>query len=223
MFRVKICGVTSVEDAAAAKRAGADAIGLNFYERSPRFVTVDHAEEISAGATDLARVGVFVNMPADAIVGCVASASLTAVQLHGDEPPELAVELLSSLPRGVEVLRAFRRKDGDLSSVVDYLAEVSRLGGMLKTVLIDAYVPGHYGGAGARADWRNLAGWRERLPPLRLILAGGLDPTNVAEAIGIVWPSGVDVASGIELSPGKKDSGAMRQFAQEAQRAFDLL
>ncbi|QDU91143.1 N-(5'-phosphoribosyl)anthranilate isomerase [Pirellulimonas nuda] len=221
MFRVKICGVTTAQDAAAAVAAGADAIGINFFPGSPRCVSSAQASEVAKAAQGALRVGVFVNASASMIVAAAEEVGLDAVQLHGDEPPAAAIELAALLPEGVALLHAFRLPTGDLSAVASYAAAVAGGGRPLAAVLVDAYSPAAYGGTGARADWRALSGWRERLPGQRLVLAGGLTPKNVAEAIGQVRPDGVDVASGVESSPGVKDQAKSRLFVDQARKAFD--
>lgn len=220
MFTVKICGLTSVEDAGAAVQAGADAIGLNFYKESKRCVAPTHAQAICAYVGDRAlRVGVFVNHDTADIERTMAACPLDVVQLHGDEPPE-AVARVAHHP----VVRARRLDAKGVAAVAEDLACcLTAAGRAVDAVLIDAAAPGHYGGTGQTVAWPDLAGDRPWLGDTPLILAGGLTPDNVAEAIRVVRPRGVDVASGVEVSPGVKDATMVRDFVQAAQGAFAAL
>lgn len=214
MFRVKICGLTSVADALEAVAAGADAIGLNFYPRSPRCITPQLAAEISqAVGPQVVRVGVFVNAPTIEIRRLAADCSLDAVQLHGDELPAAVRDLA-----GIPVVRAMRIAN-DLSDAQRHLDQCQALAALPRTLLVDAAVVGQYGGSGRAAPWEILAA-RGPLCGLPLILAGGLHAENVAAAIAIVRPDGVDVASGVEESPGRKSPERMRAFVDAARRAL---
>jgi phosphoribosylanthranilate isomerase len=220
MIQIKICGITTPEDAIMAVDAGADAIGLNFFAKSPRYVSPEAARTIAAAVKGRAtRVGVFVN-PTVAEVRLIASdVDLDLVQLHGDEAPELAAELSDH----IRVMKAFRIGPEGLKSVLEYLDCFRRYGGHMQQVLFDARKPGQYGGTGKTADWDTLKdypqdGWH----PL-LVLAGGLTPDNVAKAIQAVRPSGVDTASGVEQSPGRKDAVLVARFVSEARRALATL
>jgi phosphoribosylanthranilate isomerase len=223
MFRIKICGVTNVPDAITAVDAGADAIGLNFYEKSPRFITDEVAASIiKATPPDLKRVGVFVNHEADEIHRVMAElghqpTGLHAVQLHGDEP----AFLLRSL-RFRHIIRARRFDKNGVAAITNDLINCDKCGHMPNAVLIDAHSPGAYGGTGETVSWAGLADHKRWLK-VPLILAGGLTPDNVAEAIRIVRPHGVDVASGVESTPGKKDPHKVRDFIAAARAAFDAL
>jgi len=202
MVKVKICGITSVDDARLAVQYGADAIGLNFYPHSPRYVDLAKAEKIrEAVPSGVWCVGVFVNAPRSAVEEIVSCLHLDAIQFHGDEKEE---ELKGW---GRKVIRAFRLRGGELPSQVlacgaDYL-------------LIDAYEESKYGGTGQTLSWDALGD----LPRDRLILAGGLTPENVAQAVRAVRPLAVDVASGVETSPGKKDPHKLEAFISHAQAA----
>jgi phosphoribosylanthranilate isomerase len=215
-FRIKICGVTNIADAQAAADAGADAIGLNFYGASPRHLSSDAAQYIAEELKgDVERVGVFVNAPDDAIREICKDASMGIVQLHGDEPPSI----LGKLSR-FEVIRARRLDARGIAAIEDDLqACTDAAGSPPNAVLIDAAAAGQYGGTGTTVDWRQLAG-HESMLSVPLILAGGLTPENVAEAIRIVRPQAVDVASGVESSPGKKDHAKVRDFVAAAREAF---
>jgi phosphoribosylanthranilate isomerase len=201
--KVKLCGITSVADAALCVDAGADAIGLNFAPRSPRRVSVETAREIAAGVKGrVLIVGVFVDAPFEAIDETIREVGLGCVQLHGDEPPEL---LARFLPHAYKAIRV-----RDASSIED----ARRYGG--EHVLLDAFVPGEPGGTGRTFAWELAQGLaRER----RVTLAGGLVPGNVAAAIAAVHPYAVDVASGVERAPGVKDEALVRAFVKAAKQA----
>jgi phosphoribosylanthranilate isomerase len=244
MFRIKICGITSVDDALLAAEAGADAIGLNFYAQSPRHLSPVAAAEIverlreDFPPEEVQVVALFVNHTVEEILWTIREADLygpgLCLQLHGDEPPELLRELQSHglgaaghllqatghVPT-VPVIRAFRCQGGDFSAVELFLGECQRLSASPQAVLIDAYEPGIYGGSGQRADWPAIRQWRPHLQQ-PLILAGGLTPENVAEAIAASHPDAVDVASGIESAPGKKDYAKTMAFVAAAKRALDV-
>ena len=205
--RVKICGVMTPADAVFAADCGADALGLNFYPKSPRFLTDDAAWEILRELTPfVAPVGVFVGTPAGKVSATAARLGLRAVQTYTDAPlPRADDEPAAYLP-------AFRVKDvSDLDAVRGFVKSCR-----CAAVLIDSFVAGEMGGTGHRAPWELLAGFDPGVP---VILAGGLTPDNVAEAIRLVRPWGVDVASGVESSPGVKDAGKVRAFVQNATAA----
>lgn len=233
MFQVKICGLTSSSDALAAAQAGADALGLNFYSPSPRYVTLSQAQEIARtvrkalGERAPRMVGVFVNAQREEILQAVQSVALDAVQLHGDEKPEFIEELQARLrslrsEKPMPIVRAFRcRDDAGLQPVVDYLKGSPPE--MLSAVLLDAHAPGVFGGTGKVVDWHAVAAAREYLSDVKIILAGGLTPQNVAQAILTARPAGVDTASGVEDSPGVKDAEKMAAFVAEAKRGLALI
>jgi phosphoribosylanthranilate isomerase len=207
MVRVKICGITNSADARAAGNLGADALGFNFYERSSRVISPANAWRIISRLPEtMESVGVFVNWSAEAIVALGRALSLDAVQLHGDEAPGV----VRQCTRYFRVTKAFR-VGGRFP-----LRSLRRYGGA-SAFLFDAAVgTGQYGGTGKRADW-SVA--RRAAKSHRIILAGGLTPENVAEAIRFVRPYAVDVASGVESRPGKKDHGKLRAFFAEVERA----
>lgn len=227
MFRIKICGITNLADAIDAVVAGADAIGLNFHPKSSRNIAVNDARQI-VGDLDGSAVciGVFVNMPLGDLEQTFIHAQLNGAQLHGDESPEMvaaAAKRLQSLsvPDPLTFIRT-RRIDGhDLGAIREDLDHCRNAGALLTGVLVDAALPGQYGGTGERLPWDMLADYRAWLSDTPLILAGGLTPDNVAEAIRIVRPAAVDVASGVESSPGKKDPHKVRDFVAAAQAAFE--
>jgi phosphoribosylanthranilate isomerase len=200
---VKICGITNLRDAEGAARAGADALGFVF-AKSPRRVSVVQARRIiRALGPWIAAVGVFVNEDPENIRRTVDSCGLTAVQLHGDESPEVLKRL-----SGVKVIKAFRlMHPEDFRAVSGFEADA---------FLLDAKVQGVYGGTGKSFDWRMLKGKRFSKP---LIISGGLSPGNVRHAVCMLSPYGVDVSSGVERSPGKKSLGLVKEFIQNAKNA----
>jgi phosphoribosylanthranilate isomerase len=220
MFRVKICGVTRVEDALEAVEAGADAIGLNFYEKSPRCVSLEMAREISRRMSKPRKlVAVVVNKSPEEILEIVAHALLDSVQLHGDEPPSS----VAAIPDSLWVIRACRFDDRGVAAIAADLEACEHAGRRPSSLLVDAATPGRYGGTGETVSWVGLADHERWLGETPLILAGGLTPDNVAEAIRIVRPAAVDVASGVESAPGKKDPAKVRDFVANALGAFDAL
>jgi phosphoribosylanthranilate isomerase len=209
MVRVKICGVTNIEDALLAAELGADAIGLNFYSESPRSISPFTAAEIIEQLPPfVSSIGVFVNWEAAPVVALAAALRLSAVQLHGDESPKLAAEIARKVP----VIKAFRMGQETALPAFSKYKHASAF-------LLDAATAGKFGGTGRRTDWsRAAAAARSH----RIILAGGLTPENVAEAIRIVRPYAVDVASGVESRPGKKDPAKLRAFLSEVSRLSAL-
>jgi phosphoribosylanthranilate isomerase len=214
---VKICGIRDVETALAVAQGGVDAIGLNFFANSPRVVSPAAATEIVAHLRPVARgsvepVGVFVNHSAEAIRTIAKQCGLRTVQLHGDEPPELVAELAAEF----RVVKAFRAGDEGLEALARYLDACRRMGTSPWACLVDAKVEGMYGGTGHTAPWEKLGREYKRAEWPPLILAGGLHPDNVAEAIRTVRPWGVDVAGGVESSLACKDAALVRHFVQNA-------
>jgi phosphoribosylanthranilate isomerase len=216
MFRIKICGITSVDDALAAARAGADAIGLNFYPRSPRHVSLDTARQIVAALPEkMVAVGLFVNAPSADVCRLWDDLQLDLIQLHGDEPPEY-LRQLGDRP----LMRAFRVGPGGLQPMLEYLCRCRELAATPRLTLLDSSTGGKFGGTGETGDWSAAARYAAEvgLPPL--VLAGGLTPSNVATAIRTVRPAAVDVATGVESSPGRKDSAAVEAFVRAARSAL---
>ena len=219
MFRTKICGITRVQDAELCRDAGADAIGLNFYPDSPRYLDQRLASRIAeAVGADLWKVGVFVNATVEEILEISRRIPLDAVQLHGDEPPDLATPLSD-----LAVIKAFREKHADWRHVARFAAATIDAGSPLAAVLVDAHEPGRYGGTGKTLDWPAVADLCRALPDTRVILAGGLRPENVAAAIQAAMPFGVDTASGVESSPGIKHADQVKGFVRNARAAFAQL
>ena len=215
MFQVKICGVTSLGDARAAAEAGADAVGFNFWPASPRYIRPSQAADIGrALPRDVARVGVFVDASPDLIRTTVVEAGLTHVQLHGDEPPAI----LDDLPwPSLRVLRPTREWLEEAAQTVRHWEAASRTG---IAFLIDAACGARRGGTGIQADWKAARTLIAQFPRTTWILAGGLTPENVVEAIRAVGPSGVDVASGVEDAPGRKNHAAVKDFVRHAKAAL---
>ncbi len=219
-FKIKICGITKVADALAAIDAGADAIGLNFYRGSKRFIELDEARRVVAAVGNRAScVGVFVNSQADEIRAACAAAGLQIVQLHGNEPPEL----IGSLGSGYAIIRAYRIGQRGVQAIAADLKACREVAGFAPAaILIDAASAGQFGGSGQTVDWQQLKNYNSWIENVPLILAGGLNASNVAEAIRIVHPTAVDVASGVERKPGAKDSQKMLEFVAAASAAFEL-
>lgn len=211
--RVKICGVTRPVDAVAAARCGADAIGLNFVPRSPRALGVDAAAQIVSQLPPLVdSVAVFVDLAPERMREILVRTGIGVAQLHGDEPPEAVASLAPW-----RVLKAFRWQPAESDARIEaYLNGCRDFGRMPSGLMLDTYRPGIAGGTGETWNWSQAAGWAARLP---LVLAGGLNPENVADAIRHVRPFAVDVASGVESSPGIKDAEKMRRFLEQVREA----
>ncbi len=201
MVRVKICGITNVKDARTAARLGADALGFNFFRGSPRYIRPERARAIIAALPPfVVNVGVFVDEEPERILELCAQCHLDAVQMHGDEAPRL-VHAVTGLRR----IKALRIADArDVALCRRYRVDA---------YLLDARVPGEYGGTGKTFNWE-LA--REAAAFGPVILAGGLTPENVGEAIAAAQPYAVDAASGIERAPGEKDRDRMAEFIRRA-------
>jgi phosphoribosylanthranilate isomerase len=217
MFRIKICGVTNRVDALAAVAAGADAVGLNFYPPSPRYIARDTALDIARLLPgNVAKVGVFVNATVSTVADVADQLQLDFIQLCGNEPPDYWQQLA---PRPViAVLR------GGLSvpdPMRPWFAASARPPRAPAAVLVDAWEPGAYGGTGKTVDWDAVRGLAASLKGIPLILAGGLGPDNVRRAIERARPAAVDVASGVERQPGRKDPALMRAFVREAREGFE--
>ena len=211
MVRIKICGITSLEDARAAIAAGADMLGFNFYRPSPRFITPPDARtvieslraEIKALPRTVTMVGVFVNEPAESIVRIAAEAGVAAIQLHGDESVEFCRELKALLPDRF-LIKALRPFGGAKTEpATEYNVDA---------IMLDAFDAELRGGTGRKVDWHLAQHVRELVP--RLFLAGGLSPENVREAIDAVQPYAVDACSALESSPGRKDAERMHAFVR---------
>ena len=217
--RVKICGITNFADAQVALKAGADYLGFILYPKSPRYIPPEQVRELRMAIENWRLtaplpspqspipnpqfIGVFVNETVERIAEILAFTGLDYAQLHGDEPPEFLPLL------GGKAFKALRPVDAE--SALQSAARFAPLGvDDGPQLLIDAYDPAAYGGTGKRADWGVVAELARRYP--RLLLSGGLTPDNVAQAVAAVRPWAVDVSSGVEISPGRKDHDAVRAF-----------
>ncbi len=196
--RIKICGITNMEDAEAAVGFGADALGFIFYKGSKRYVDPETAGGIiSTLPPFLTTVGVFVNQDLNEIREIMGKTGINAVQLHGDEDPQFC----NSVP--TKVIKVFRVKDTlDPGKVAQY---------PVQAILLDTYSDDEYGGTGRSFDWTIIEDMRL---PKKVILSGGLTPDNVSEAVRIVNPYAVDVSSGVEAEPGKKDHQKLKNFIE---------
>ncbi len=221
-MKIKICGITCLEDAEMVLAAGADMIGFNFYPQSPRYIRPDKCAAILQQITGLrasfTAVGVFVNSPIDEVREICQSTGLQQAQLSGDE----SVEILAALGNdGFKAMRSSLQDGSDLGAEIDTVERVLRKYTRLRDggapqFLLDSAVKGAYGGTGITSDWglaAQLAG------EFQFLLAGGLTPENVGPAIERVHPWGVDVASGVESRPGKKDAQKVKDFILNARAA----
>jgi phosphoribosylanthranilate isomerase len=199
--KVKICGITSVGDGLVAAEAGADMIGLMFYEHSPRYITLARAVEISQALPPfLMRVGVFVDAPGDFVMRAISECRLNLLQFHGDEPSEFCTQF------GLMSMKAIRMRDAEsLTQLEAYQTDA---------FLLDAYSRNGLGGTGEKFNWDLAVEAQKFGKPI--FLAGGLTPENVAEAVRKVRPFGVDVSSGVESAPGKKDAAKVKAFIAAA-------
>jgi len=207
MTRVKICGITNLEDAEEAVRLGAWAIGLNHHPESPRYCPPEAAARIGAALKRRCEVaGVFVNPRLDEVARAADEEGLTMLQLHGDEGPAFCAE--AARRTGCKVIKALRvRSAADVRAAQAYGTAFH---------MLDAHRPGTPGGTGESFDWELAADRRSDVP---LILAGGLTPENVSEAIGVARPYAVDVASGVEAESGRKDPALLAAFFESARLA----
>ena len=213
MTIIKICGIKTLPDALAAIDAGADYLGFNFYSESVRFIEKETCTEITSVLKkehpNIKLVGVFVNSSVDEVKNILETCSLDLAQLHGDETPEMFARLA---PRVFKAIRLSTDFETDKRTVTDF---VELRQGQVPALLVDAAVKGVYGGSGVTADWSAAAELAKRYP---LLLAGGLTLENVADAVRQVKPWGVDVASGVESSPGEKDAAKLSAFVKAVKR-----
>ena len=202
--RIKICGITSAADGLAAAAAGADMLGLMFYDGSPRRLTLAQAAEISRVLPPFVlRVGVFVNPDEAFVTRAIAGCGLNLLQFHGDEPSDFCTQF------GVMSVKAVRVRDAEsLQTLENFHTDA---------FLLDAYSQAGLGGTGEKFNW-DLAGEAQKFGK-PIFLAGGLTPENVAEAVKQVRPFAVDVSSGVESAPGKKDAAKMRAFIEAVRAA----
>jgi phosphoribosylanthranilate isomerase len=210
-LRVKICGVTTPADVAACAAAGADAVGVNFHPGSKRYVDPRASQPLLRSVPPLmSAVGVFVGLPFRRIMALAYQLGLRGVQYHGE--PQKPEDLFP-----FSLVAAFRVRDRQSLAEIDRYLDACRAAGQMPgAILLDAYVEGQEGGTGTTAPWDVIAGYDPGVP---VILAGGLTPDNVADAIRTVRPAGVDVASGVESAPGRKDPDKVRAFVANARDA----
>lgn len=207
-MQVKICGITRTDDAVAAVEAGADAIGLIFYEGSKRFVNPEAAADIISNVSPYTSVvGLFVNADADYVETVLNHCPLSQLQFHGDETPEFCSSFNRPYVKSVPVSSAVK------------MSEIVTAHRNARAYLFDTQIPGEHGGTGKTFDWR-------LMPEKNIghrVLAGGLNAENVEEAIRIATPNAVDVSSGVEVSPGKKDHDKLYRFIRAAKRADKVI
>jgi phosphoribosylanthranilate isomerase len=210
-IQVKICGLTRLEDAQAAVAAGADLLGFIFYSKSPRYVTQAQVSAILAAlaqsGAQVTTVGVFVNERPETVLEILNTCGLDLAQLHGEEAPD---QLGISGP-GLLAGRAYKALRPRSAEDAQTLAQHYAHPGTPPAFLIDTYQPAQLGGTGQTGDWQAAADLARRYP---LLLAGGLTPGNVRQAVQAVRPWGVDVSSGVESAPGQKDHKAVREFVR---------
>ena len=205
-YKVKICGITNLDDATLAIEAGADMLGFNFYPPSPRYISPEACREIIAALERSNRsavyVGVFVNASTEDIATILNKCGLDLAQLSGDETPEMMQDFGMRVFKGLRMRYLSEALDKALKFANELIAPA---------LLVDAHQAGAYGGTGRLANWDVARVVAERYP---ILLAGGLNPGNVGRALDTVHPWGVDVASGVESVPGKKDSQLVREFVR---------
>ncbi len=203
-IKIKICGITNPDDAILSAKLGADALGFIFYKKSPRYISpVDAKAIIKRLPPFVSSVGIFVNESRDSVIEIATECSLTAVQLSGDETRDFFM----SLP--FQVIKAVRVKDASSLGVIRSYDPGA-------TILLDSFVPGTYGGTGTSFDWQLVGGY---LNDYHIIMAGGLRPENVSDMLRELRPYGIDVSSGVEQSPGKKDPEKLRSFVRNVKKA----
>lgn len=202
MVKVKICGITNLDDAMAAAAFGADALGFVFFKKSPRYISPANAKKmIKKLSPFISTVGVFVNEDKNTIKKTVSQAGIDILQLHGDEPPAAC-----RFPEHL-VIKAIRVKS------IDNLEIISKYKDKVSAFLLDTYTPEGFGGTGQIFNW-DIAAEAKKFG--RVILAGGLTPENIEKAVRLVHPYAVDVSSGVEAEKGKKDHNKMKLFIERA-------
>jgi phosphoribosylanthranilate isomerase len=205
-MRVKICGITKVDQGVAIAHLGATALGFICVPSSPRYVTVEQIKAITTALpASVDAIGVFAQATLAEITSVTQSTHITGIQLHGGESPEFCQQLRQTLPK-VEIIKALKIKNpADLAEANQYLD-------CIDTLLLDAYHPQMLGGTGTTLDWKML---QEFCPPSPWLLAGGITPENVLEAIHHVHPQGIDLSSGVEHTPGDKDLDKVARLFQQ--------
>lgn len=209
-MRIKICGITQAQQGVTIARLGATALGFICVERSPRYLTSQQIKTITESLpAKIDTVGVFADANPEEIDKAIAIANLSAVQLHGAESPDFCRQLRQILPSGIEIIKAFRIK------TAASLAETRAYLNYVDTLLLDAYHPQMLGGTGKTLDWLDLEQFKPSIP---WMLAGGLTPDNIQDALTQLQPDGIDLSSGVERSPGDKDIGKVTQLFQQLDR-----
>ena len=209
-MRTKICGITQPEQGTAIAAAGATALGFICASTSPRYVSPTQIRAVVEQLPEnVHRIGVFVNSSAEEICQIVPAALLTGVQLHGDESPEFCQQLRAMLP-DVEIIKALRVRNSEA------LAQAEVYFNLVDTLLLDAYHPQMIGGTGKTLDWQSLQQFQPSCPWL---LAGGLTPDNVLDALNQLNPSGIDLSSGVERAPGDKDLNKVAKLFEQLRLA----
>jgi phosphoribosylanthranilate isomerase len=231
MTWVKICGITNLEDALVAVEAGADALGFVFYEKSPRYIDANRVAEITEKLPQsVEKVGVFARNPGEDLIDLAWRARLSAFQFHmflesGNgtneaSPKAFGLAAFPSPPKFFTALPASLLLEGRLNTNFSSLEEVSRAAGIYDTIFLDSSPPNQPGGTGIQFDWRAAApAILELEKQVKVVIAGGLTPANVAEAMCILHPWGVDVSSGVEARHGKKDHDKVRAFIKAVREA----
>jgi phosphoribosylanthranilate isomerase len=209
-MRLKICGITQVQQAIAIVNLGVDTIGFICVKQTPRYIEPDKIKRIIEKLPpEILTVGVFVNEKIETIIEIVNHTGLTSIQLHGEETPVDCQQLRETLPN-IEIIKAFRYQNQEsLACLENYLP-------VIDTILLDAYQAGSYGGTGKQLKWEDLSDFRPSRPWL---LAGGLKPDNVLQAINTVPCDGLDLSSGVEISPGNKDLDKIQKLCEILNRA----
>jgi len=196
-MRIKICGITKLDQALQIVAEGATELGFICVRRSPRFIDIAQIREIVKGLLKSTNtIGVWVNTDIEEIYQNVSETNLSAVQLHGDETVEYCEKLRLKLPENIEIIKAIRVKNRET------LASINNYGDYVDTFLLDAYHPENFGGTGTTLDWENMRNFNFKKP---WFLAGGLTANNIKDALLKLQPDGVDLSSGVEISPGNKD------------------
>ena len=211
MTKIKICGITNLKDALAAVQSGADALGFNFYRKSPRYISPGGAAEIIRDLPEgVARIGVFVNQDIQKIVEIAVKAGLDGIQLHGDESSEFISDLRNFTD--LEIIKALRVSHTfSAGDVLKYAADA---------ILLDTYSKAEYGGTGETFNWDIALKVKSLIP--KLYLAGGLSPENAADAIRKVHPYAVDACSLLEREPGLKNNTTVRAFIKAVKGVYEL-
>jgi phosphoribosylanthranilate isomerase len=204
MTEVKICGITNLDDAFSACDSGADALGFIFVEKTPRYIAAEEARGIIRRLPEeIAKVGVFVNLPIETVWKTYSYCGLDFIQLHGDE----SVDYSRAFPPSILIKAIAPKQESDLKGIDSYKA---------RAFLVDSRDRNQYGGTGAFSNWELAAAIQKKHA---VILAGGLNPENVEKAIAYVSPDAVDVGSGVEIRPGKKDREKVKRFIERVQAA----